>query len=104
MPELRPLACDQELGRSVVEALALQLPDGGAQFENLGAQFQDPVVVRVFLHRAAPNVSAAGQHARRLVDILHGAKTHPVADVRQDIAAPGRLPFVDEQVDFSGAD
>lgn len=39
MLELRSLACDQELGRCIVEACALQLPDGGAEFENLGAQF-----------------------------------------------------------------
>ena len=39
MLELRALARDQELGRSIVEAGALQLPDGGAEFKNLGAQF-----------------------------------------------------------------
>lgn len=39
MLELRALARDQELGRSIVEASALQLPDGGTEFENLGAQF-----------------------------------------------------------------
>lgn len=39
MLELRTLACDQELGGSIVEARPLQLPDGGAEFENLGAQF-----------------------------------------------------------------
>lgn len=37
MIELCTLARDQELGRGVVEPLALQLPDGRAQFENLGA-------------------------------------------------------------------
>ena len=52
--ELPPLACDQELRRSVVETLALQLPDRGAQFENLGAQLQDPVGIRVFVHRTLP--------------------------------------------------
>ncbi|WP_027529085.1 hypothetical protein [Bradyrhizobium sp. WSM3983] len=35
--KLRPLARDQELGRSIVEALTLQLPDRRAQFEDLGA-------------------------------------------------------------------
>lgn len=39
MLELRALARDQELGGSIIEACALQLPDGGAEFENLGAQF-----------------------------------------------------------------
>jgi hypothetical protein len=39
------------------------LPDGRAQFENLGAQSQDPVRVRVFLHRTLPMVSAARNHA-----------------------------------------
>jgi hypothetical protein len=63
MIELRALACDQKLGRGIVEALALQLPDGRAQFENLGAQSQDPVRVRVFLHRTLPLVSAARNHA-----------------------------------------
>jgi hypothetical protein len=37
MLELRPLASDQKLGRSIIETRALQLPDGRAQFENLGA-------------------------------------------------------------------
>jgi hypothetical protein len=60
MLELRPLTRDEELGRSIIEALALQLPDGRTQFENLSAQFEHPVVVRVFLH-ATLNVSAARQ-------------------------------------------
>jgi hypothetical protein len=55
--EPRPLARDQELGRGIVEALALQLPDRGAQFEDLGAQFQNPVGVRVFLHRVPPSTA-----------------------------------------------
>lgn len=55
MVELRALACDQKLGRGIVEPFALQLPDGRAQFENLGAQSQDPVRVRVFLHRVPQN-------------------------------------------------
>lgn len=36
--ELRPLACNQELGRSIIQALALQLPDRGAELEDFGAQ------------------------------------------------------------------
>ena len=35
--ELRPLASDQKLGRGIIETRALQLPDGRAEFENLGA-------------------------------------------------------------------
>jgi hypothetical protein len=38
MVESCSLARDQELGRGVIKPLALQLPDGRAQFENLGAQ------------------------------------------------------------------
>jgi hypothetical protein len=38
MIESCTLARNQELGRGVVEPLALQLPDGRTQFENLGAQ------------------------------------------------------------------
>lgn len=38
MLKLRTLACDQKLGCGIVETLALQLPDGGAEFENFGAQ------------------------------------------------------------------
>ncbi len=39
MLELCTFACDQELRCSIIETLALQLPDGGAEFENFGAQF-----------------------------------------------------------------
>ena len=52
--EPRALSRNQQLGRGMVEALALQLPDRGAKLEDLGAQFQDPVGVRVFGHRAPP--------------------------------------------------
>jgi hypothetical protein len=38
MIESCTLARNQELGRGVVEPLALQLPDRRAQFENLGTQ------------------------------------------------------------------
>jgi hypothetical protein len=38
--ELRPLTRDQEPGRGIIEAPALQLPDRGAQLEDLGAQFR----------------------------------------------------------------
>ncbi|MET4276137.1 hypothetical protein ABIB68_004572 [Bradyrhizobium sp. F1.2.2] len=65
MIESRSLARDQELGRGVVEPLALQLPDRRAQFENLGAQLENPVRIRVFLHRALPKLSAARDHAQR---------------------------------------
>jgi len=51
MVELRPFARNQKLGRGIVETLTLQLPDRGAQFEDLGAQLQNPVGVRVFFHR-----------------------------------------------------
>jgi hypothetical protein len=40
------------------------LPDGRAQFENLGAQSQDPVRVRVFLH-ARPQSSQRRAIARK---------------------------------------
>lgn len=39
MLELCTFACNQELRCGIVETLALQLPDGGAEFENFGAQF-----------------------------------------------------------------
>ena len=39
MLELCTFACNQELRCCIVETLALQLPDGGAEFENFGAQF-----------------------------------------------------------------
>jgi hypothetical protein len=66
MIELSALAHDQELGRGVVEPLALQLPDGRAQLENLGSR----------------------------------SGTHPVADIRQNIAATCSLPFADQKIDF----
>ena len=100
MIELRPLARDQELGRGIVEALALQLPDGRAQFEDFGAKFQNPVGVAGLRPPRASNISAARDHACRATRLLRGTKAHPVADVRQDIAAPGRLPFADQQIDF----
>jgi hypothetical protein len=40
------------------------LPDGRAQFENLGAQSQDPVRIRVFLH-ARPQSSQRRAIARK---------------------------------------
>ncbi|WP_164937584.1 hypothetical protein [Bradyrhizobium guangxiense] len=65
MLELRPLASDQDLGRSVLETRALQLPDGRPQFENLGASPQDSVSFRVLLHSAAlEGFSAACSRAR----------------------------------------
>jgi hypothetical protein len=36
--KLRPLAGDQELGRGIVKARALQLPDRRAQFEDFGTK------------------------------------------------------------------
>lgn len=58
MIELRPLARNQELGRGIVEALTLKLSDRGAQFQDLGAQFQGPVGVRVFLHHLPPSTTS----------------------------------------------
>jgi hypothetical protein len=46
------------------------LPDGRAQLENLGAQSQDPVRVRVFLHRAPPKLSAASDRAQGIPDLI----------------------------------
>ncbi|MCK1737950.1 hypothetical protein IVA79_29170 [Bradyrhizobium sp. 138] len=100
MLELRPLASDQKLGRRIIETRALQLPDGRAQFENLGAQPQDPVSVRVFLHGAPSRHSAPCVRALGTADYLHGTKAHPTADVGQDITAAGSLPFADQQIDF----
>ncbi|QIO99138.1 hypothetical protein HAU86_04680 [Bradyrhizobium symbiodeficiens] len=100
MLELRPLASEQKLGRSIIETGTLQLPDGRAQFENLGAQPQDPVSVRVFLHGALPKGSALGARALGIAGCLYKTKAHPVADVRQDTAAAGSLPFADQQVDL----
>jgi len=37
MLQLRPLASEQKLGRSIIETGTLELPDRRAQFENLGA-------------------------------------------------------------------
>ena len=87
-------------GQKVKAALALQLADGGPELENLGAQPQDPVRVRLILHRALPKLSAAPDRAQRIADCLDGAKAHPVANVRQNIATAGSLPFADQQVDF----
>ncbi|WP_339038020.1 hypothetical protein WHZ78_09085 [Bradyrhizobium symbiodeficiens] len=100
MLELRPLASEQKLGRSIIETGTLQLPDGGAQFENLGAQPQDPVSVRVLFHGALSKVSAPSVRARGIAGCLYKTKAHPVADVRQDTAAAGGLPFADQQVDL----
>ena len=98
--ELRPLARNQELGRGIVKARALQLPDRRAQFEDFGTKLQNPVGVRVFVHGTPPTISAACDCACRPIDLLHGAQAHPITDVRQDIAAPGGLPFADQQIDF----
>ncbi|MCS3761216.1 hypothetical protein GGE24_000208 [Bradyrhizobium centrosematis] len=101
MIELRPFASDQKLGRSIIKTRALQLPDGGAQFENLGAQPQDPVSVRVVIHGAPSKISAPSARALGNTGCLHETKAHAVADVRQDIGTAGGLPFPDQQVDLS---
>ncbi|BAC47860.1 bll2595 [Bradyrhizobium diazoefficiens USDA 110] len=100
MVEPRPLARDQKLGRSVVETLTLQLPDRGPQLQDLGAQSQDPVRVRVFLHGMLPNVSATHDCARGISGFLEGTKTYTIANIRQDITTASRLPFADQQIDF----
>jgi hypothetical protein len=98
--EPRTLACDQELGCGIVEALALQLPDRGAEFENLGAQLENPVRLRVFLYRALPKLSAARDHSQGFDGCLDRTQAHAVANIRQDIPATGRLPFADQQGDL----
>ncbi|MGX4806317.1 hypothetical protein [Bradyrhizobium guangdongense] len=99
--EPSPLARNQELGRGIIEALALQLPDGGSQLEDLGAQLQNPVSVRsssttVALHQWSLRASAAREPALA----LQWTKTPFVANVRQHPASTRRLPFADQQAQF----
>ncbi|WP_158537657.1 hypothetical protein [Bradyrhizobium sp. MOS003] len=88
------------MSRSIIETGTLQLPDGRAQFENLGAQPQDPVSVRVLFHGAPSKVSAPGARALGIAGCLYKTKARPVADVWQHTAAAGSLPFADQQVDL----
>ena len=56
------------------------------------------------IRKCSPQLIAArsvGRHGRPLgiAECLRGTKPHPVADIRQDVAAACRLPFADQQID-----
>ncbi|SPP97337.1 conserved protein of unknown function [Bradyrhizobium vignae] len=61
---------------------------------------RDPVWVLLFLRHTLPKISAASDCVDGIADWLHGTKAHPVADIRQNVAATSRPPFVDQEVDF----
>ena len=78
MFEQHALARDQELRCGIIEAGALQLADGRAQFKNLGSQLQNPVRVRIFLHGEK---SAARGCARKFDVLLVRTNAHALADI-----------------------